>query len=46
MGDKREDDKKEEDVRFEYVYNYLNCSRKIKTDRWAKMMSNADFKVC
>ncbi|XP_076651774.1 dynein beta chain, ciliary-like [Halictus rubicundus] len=42
MADKEE--KKEEDERFEYIYTYLTLSRKLKSDRWAKMLSNADFK--
>ncbi|XP_015433748.1 PREDICTED: dynein beta chain, ciliary-like [Dufourea novaeangliae] len=42
MADK--DEKKEEDERFEYIYNYLTYTRKLKVDRWTKMLSNADFK--
>lgn len=45
MGDKKEDEKKEEDQRLEYMYNYLTYSRKLRVDRWTKMLSNADFKV-
>ncbi|XP_003402030.4 dynein axonemal heavy chain 17-like [Bombus affinis] len=42
--DKKDDEKKEEDPRLEYMFNYLTYSRKLKADRWAKMLSNADFK--
>ncbi|KOC63491.1 Dynein beta chain, ciliary [Habropoda laboriosa] len=44
MADKKEDEKKEEDQRLEYLFNYLTHSRKLKIDRWTKMLSNADFK--
>ncbi|XP_076381798.1 dynein axonemal heavy chain 17-like [Megalopta genalis] len=42
MADK--DEKKEEDERFDYIYNYLTLSRKLKADKWLKMLSNIDFK--
>ncbi|CAK9799022.1 Dynein beta chain, ciliary [Anthophora plagiata] len=44
MVDKKEDEKKEEDPRLEYLYNYLTYSRKLKAEKWTKMLSNADFK--
>ena len=43
--DKKEDEKKEEDQRLEYMFNYLTLSRKLKADKWTKMLSTADFKV-
>lgn len=45
MADKKDDEKKEEDPRLEYMFNYLVFSRKLKIDKWTKMLSNADFKV-
>lgn len=45
MADKKDEERKEEDERYEYILNYLTYSRKVKVDRWTKMLSNADFKV-
>ncbi|CAD1473270.1 unnamed protein product, partial [Heterotrigona itama] len=42
--DKKEDERKEEDQRLEYMFNYLMLSRKLKADKWTKMLSTADFK--
>ncbi|XP_076624613.1 dynein beta chain, ciliary-like [Colletes latitarsis] len=44
MADRRDGEKKEENELLEYIYNYLTYSRKLKIDRWTKMLSNADFK--
>ncbi|XP_076749597.1 dynein beta chain, ciliary-like [Xylocopa sonorina] len=44
MADKKEDEKKEEDQRLEYIFNYLTYTRKLKIDRWTKMLSNVEFK--
>ncbi|XP_076235061.1 dynein beta chain, ciliary [Calliopsis andreniformis] len=44
MSEKKDEEKKEEDERFEYIYNYLTYTRKVKPDKWNKMLSNADFK--
>lgn len=45
MGDKRDEEKKEEDDRLEFVLQYLIRSSKLKQDKWAKMTSNEDLKV-
>ncbi|KAK1137302.1 hypothetical protein K0M31_001815 [Melipona bicolor] len=42
--DKKENERKEEDQRLEYMYNYLTLARKLKADKWTKMLSTADFK--
>ncbi|XP_076548684.1 dynein beta chain, ciliary isoform X2 [Osmia lignaria lignaria] len=44
MAEKKEEEKAEQDKRLEYIYDYLLVSRKVKTDKWMKMLSNADFK--
>nr|XP_012135344.1 PREDICTED: dynein beta chain, ciliary-like [Megachile rotundata] len=44
MADKKDGDKTEEDKRLEFIYDYLAYSRKIKADKWMKMLSNSDFK--
>lgn len=45
MTDKREEEKKEDDERLEYLYKYLVLSRKIKLDKWIKMLTNEEYKV-
>lgn len=45
MADKKEEDRKEDDERLEYIYRYLALSRKIKADKWYKMLTNEEFKV-
>ena len=45
MTDKREEEKKEDDERLEYIYKYLVLSRKIKADKWIKMLTSEEFKV-
>lgn len=45
MTDQKEDEKKEDDERLEFLYKYLTLSRKIKAEKWAKMLSNEEFKV-
>jgi len=45
MAAKKEEEGKEEDERFEFLYKYLVLSRKIKPDRWIKMITNEEFKV-
>lgn len=45
MAEKKEEEKTEQDKRLEFIYDYLTVSRKIKMDKWMKMLSNADFKV-
>lgn len=47
MADKRKEDKKkeEEDERLEYIHQYLALSRKVRADKWAKMLANEEFKV-
>lgn len=45
MADKKEEGKKEDDERLEYIYRYLVLSRKVKADKWLKMLGNEEFKV-
>lgn len=45
MTDKREEEKKEDDERLEYIFKYLTLSRKIKLEKWIKMLTNEDYKV-
>lgn len=45
MTDKREEEKKEDDERLEYIFKYLALSRKIKLEKWIKMLTNEDYKV-
>lgn len=45
MTDKKEEEKKEDDERLEYLYKYLVLSRKIKPDKWMKMLTNEEYKV-
>lgn len=46
MADKKEEERKEDDdERLEFLYKYLVLSRKIKADKWIKMMTNEEFKV-
>lgn len=44
MAGKKEE-KKDEDERFEFLYKYLVLSRKIKADKWIKMITNEELKV-
>ncbi|XP_050446950.1 dynein beta chain, ciliary-like [Cataglyphis hispanica] len=44
MTDKKEEEKKEDDERLEYLYKYLVLSRKIKPDKWMKMLTNEEYK--
>ncbi|RLU17527.1 hypothetical protein DMN91_009762 [Ooceraea biroi] len=44
MADKKEEERKEDDERLEFLYKYLTLSRKIKADKWVKMMTNEEFK--
>jgi hypothetical protein len=44
MAAKKEEEDKE-DERFEFLYKYLVLSRKIKPDRWMKLITNEEFKV-
>lgn len=43
--EKKDDEKKDEDPRLEYMFNYLTHSRKLKIDRWTKMLAHAEYKV-
>lgn len=45
MADKKEEDKKEDDERFQFIFKYLALSRKIKADKWIKMLTNEEYKV-
>lgn len=45
MADKKEEEKKDEDERLEFLYKYLVLSRKIKADKWIKMIANEQLKV-
>lgn len=45
MADKRDEEKKEDDERIEFLYKYLMISRKIKLDKWLKMLTNEEYKV-
>jgi len=45
MTDKKEEERKEDDERLEYIYKYLVLSRKIKIDKWIKMLASEEFKV-
>lgn len=45
MTDAKENDKKDEDPRLEFILQYLICSSKLKTEKWAKMMGTEEFKV-
>lgn len=45
MTDKREEEKKEDDERLEYLYKYLALSRKIKLDKWMRMLTSEEYKV-
>lgn len=45
MADKKEEDRKEDDERLEFIYRYLVLSRKIKVDKWVKMLANEEYKV-
>lgn len=43
--ERKDDEKKDEDPRLEYMFNYLTLSRKLKIDRWTKMLAHAEYKV-
>lgn len=45
MADKKDEEKKEDDERIEFLYKYLVLSRKIKLDKWIKMLTNEEYKV-
>jgi len=45
MADKKDEEKKEDDERIEFLYKYLVLSRKIKFDKWIKMLTNEEYKV-
>lgn len=45
MADKKDEEKKEDDERIEFLYKYLILSRKIKFDKWIKMLSTEEYKV-
>lgn len=45
MADKKDEEKKEDDERIEFLYKYLMLSRKIKLDKWLKMLTNEEYKV-
>lgn len=45
MGDKKEEERKEEDPRFEFILQYMIRSSKLKMDKWTKMMNTEDLKV-
>lgn len=45
MADKKDEEKKEDDERFEFLYKYVELSRKIKADKWGKMLTNEEYKV-
>ncbi|XP_018352750.1 PREDICTED: dynein heavy chain 9, axonemal-like [Trachymyrmex septentrionalis] len=44
MADKKDEEKKEDDERIEFLYKYLVLSRKIKPDKWMKMLTNEEYK--
>lgn len=50
MADKQDDginhDEEKNDERFDFIYQYLNHSSKIKIDKWEKMMTIEESKVC
>ncbi|KAG7187948.1 hypothetical protein KM043_013910 [Ampulex compressa] len=43
MEDKK-DEKKEEDERLQFIHNYLILSRKLKADKWTKMLANEEYR--
>ncbi|XP_025160705.1 dynein beta chain, ciliary-like [Harpegnathos saltator] len=45
MADKKEEEKREDDERLEYIRRYLVLSRKIKAEKWLKLLTNEEFKV-
>lgn len=45
MTDKKEEERKEDDERLEFIYRYLVLSRKLKADKWVKMLTNEEYKV-
>ncbi|EGI59469.1 Dynein beta chain, ciliary [Acromyrmex echinatior] len=44
MADKKDEEKKEDDERIDFLYKYLVLSRKIKLDKWLKMLTNEEYK--
>ncbi|KAL0116299.1 hypothetical protein PUN28_011253 [Cardiocondyla obscurior] len=44
MSDKKDEEKNEDDERIEFLSNYLTLSRKIKSDKWIKMLTNEEYK--
>ncbi|KAG5306381.1 DYHC protein, partial [Pseudoatta argentina] len=44
MADKKDEEKKEDDERIDFLYRYLVLSRKIKLDKWLKMLTNEEYK--
>ncbi|XP_012541741.3 dynein beta chain, ciliary [Monomorium pharaonis] len=44
MADKKDEEKREDDERIEFLYKYLVLSRKIKLDKWIKMLTNEEYK--
>ncbi|XP_046432396.1 dynein beta chain, ciliary-like [Neodiprion fabricii] len=44
MGDKKDEERKEEDDRLEFLLQYLIRSSKVKQDKWGKMVANEDLK--
>lgn len=42
---KKEQEEDDDDERLEYIYRYLFLSRKIKADKWLKMLTNDEYKV-
>ena len=45
MGDKKENERKEEDARLEFILQYLIRSSKLRFEKWTKMIANEEFKV-
>ena len=45
MADKKDDIKKDEDDRLEYILQYVTRSSKVKPDKWAKLMSTDEHRV-
>ena len=41
MGDKTA----EEDLRLEFISDYLSKTLRLKSDKWPKLLGNEDYKV-